>query len=270
MIIYPQALAICCNLRYSHQHARRVRKSSQNKGKANMKTSIAVSTPSYLVSLTQQEWWGNLQQGEQKSLQSASTALARALVEHGKSRMAIGRSLAAVQEILEPHGLFIQYLRNFHFSLATAYRYINGWKNVKDRLPEPILEAALSRGLDLIGGSTDKPFGVYTIAAQATPIPRNPTPEAAVKWISTVTERVKSTPREPPPAPELETLLRTAFQSLRTTMRKLTEGERAQFLTTLIGYALSEFRLPIPKLLRLIPPPEEWVKVRGRPVGVAA
>src|SRR6266403_1211578 len=82
--------------------------------------------------------------------------LAQALLHYGQARLQVGEHLAMLQTILEPHNLFVRFLRAFRFSQRTAYRYIAGYKNASGRLPENVLKAAMARGINIVGDTEAK------------------------------------------------------------------------------------------------------------------
>lgn len=138
------------------------------------------------------KWYAKLNEQEQATVTAESIGLAEALVEANDGILRVGERLTTLQGILEPHSLFGQYLRNFHFSKRSAYRYIAKFKNAA-MLPEPILRLAMARNM-AIGGETEvKPFGNYTDAVRKLPAPKNPTQEQAATWLNQVEQVAKET-----------------------------------------------------------------------------
>src|SRR6266496_1014598 len=151
-------------------------------------TQKELSTISPVTALQSLAWWDKLNDDEKNSVIAASQRLGEALVTFGTSRLAIGEHLTRLQAVLEPHNLFQRFLKNFHFSKRTAYRYIAGYNNAKNRLPENVLKAAMARGFNIVGESEIKPLGIYTRAVEKLPPPVNPTPTQAVTWLEQVDE----------------------------------------------------------------------------------
>lgn len=156
-------------------------------------TSIALVPESVF---TQLSWWDKLNANEQQTVKAEGEQLAVSLLNYGKSRLAIGEHLLSIKEVLEPKQLFVKFLRNFHFSVKTAYRYMNGFTNAKAELHEKVLQGAMARGLNMIGESEDKPLGIYTEAArQLAPPSHNPTTDQVNAWldsVETVRKKIRS------------------------------------------------------------------------------
>lgn len=152
----------------------------RNKGKL---AAPALVPDSIFTSLS---WWDKLNKDEQTAVKTEGEQLAVALLNYGRSRLAVGEHLLKIKEVLEPHKLFVKFLRNFHFSVKSAYRYMNGFTNAKKMLAEPVLQGAMARGLNMIGESEDKPLGIYTEAARQLPPPTNPTAQQVNAWLDSV------------------------------------------------------------------------------------
>src|SRR5258708_7023451 len=58
-------------------------------------------------------WWEKLAPEEQNVVMQEGRLLAQAMLENGRSRLAIGEHLSKLQSILEPHNLFGRFLKNF-------------------------------------------------------------------------------------------------------------------------------------------------------------
>lgn len=225
---------------------------------------------------SQLNWWDRLDEQEQKAVKTEGEQLAIALLNNGRSRLAIGEHLTNIQSVLEPKKLFVKFLKNFHFSVKTAYRYMNGFKNAKRELPEKILSAAMARGYNMIGESEKKPLGVYTSAVRQLPPPSNPTPEQANQWLDSVEQVRKKTKATPVTefAPEIQsvpqdpqTLLKECYRFVENRFKKLPDNarERGRWIKELVGYEMTI--AGIEKSTAFLPknPPEDFKAERGRP-----
>jgi hypothetical protein len=97
-------------------------------------------------------WWGVLTPSEQRSVLLATQSLTEEMQKHGLSKLAIGKELVRLREILEPKRKFCDYLRrNFPTcSVATAYRWIENYENAKQMLPERFISVAMAHGYHVI------------------------------------------------------------------------------------------------------------------------
>jgi hypothetical protein len=225
---------------------------------------------------TELNWWDRLDVNEQKAVKTEGEHLAVALLNHGRSRLAIGEHLLNIQKVLEPKNLFVKFLKNFHFSTKTAYRYMNGFKNAQRELPESVLSAAMARGYNMIGDSEQKPLGIYTSAVRQLPPPANPTAEQANQWLDSVEQVRKKTRSTPAPefAPEQEAaavdpelLLKECYRFIENRFKKLPDNarQRQRFMRDLISYEMT--LVGIEKSTPFMPktPPSDFKAERGRP-----
>lgn len=238
-------------------------------------TEVAVAEIS-TSQFAQLAWWNKLNEQEQNAVVSEGKELAKSLLSYGRSRIAIGEHLTKLQGILEPHNLFGRFLKSFHFSKRTAYRYIAGFKNARTILPEAVLEVAMSRGYNMIGDSDLKPLGVYTEAVRKLPPPVNPDPVQAETWLNQVEEvrrQDKSdvgtqsqtfdslVPQDP------STLLKESYRFISIRYKRLPNNSKvkAQFVRTLVGMILTELGVSGPQTFSPLAVPEDFRAQRGRP-----
>lgn len=239
---------------------------------------LAAVTPTLVpdAAFTELNWWDKLTEAEQKTLRAEGEQLAVALLNHGRSRLAIGEHLLNIQAVLEPKKLFVKFLKNFHFSVKTAYRYMNGFKNAKANLPEPILQAAMARGYNMIGESEKKPLGIYTNAVRQLPPPASPNREQVNQWLDSV-EQVRKKTRSTPVtefSPEIQAvsqdpdiLLKECYRFVENRFKKLPGNARVrtQFVKNLVGYVLSMAGVKGSQPFMAIAPPSDFKAERGRP-----
>jgi hypothetical protein len=222
--------------------------------------------------------WDKLNPDEQSTTIEEGELLAQALLSYGKSRMAIGQHLTKLRSVLEPHNLFTRFLKNFHFSKRTAYRYIAGYENAKARLPEAILNVAMARGVNIIGESEIKPLGIYTEAVKKLPPPAHPTTEQANTWLTQVEQVRKDTKTAASagfvmPAPIDTTMaLKESFRFISSRYKRLPSNSkvRSAFVRALVGMILTELGVAGPQTFSPTAVPEDFRAQRGRPREIAA
>lgn len=216
-------------------------------------------------------WWKKLKPDEQQTVQQESQALGQALMQHGFSKLAVGEHLGNLQAILEPKRLFVRYLRNFHFSQRSAYRYIAGFQNARTKLPEPILRAAMARGLNMIGDTKEAPLGTYTDVVRRLPPPKTEDPEKISEWIGAVEEKHRERRSHPAAvdeeASDPETMMKECYRFISIRFRRLPNNSRsrANWTKTLAGMLLADLGVGNPQSIDPVAVPEDFRAVRGRP-----
>lgn len=225
---------------------------------------------------TELNFWQELNDKEQATVIQEGEQLAVAMLNYGRSRLAIGEHLFNIQRILEPKNVFTKFLSKVcHFSPKTAYRYINGYKNAQQMLPETVLKAAMARGYNILGDTEEKPLGIYTEAAKQLPPPREASAEQAATWLDSVEQVRKKTrgmtsaavesinpiPQDP------DTLLKECFRFVDNRFRKLpiSHKVRQQWIKTLIGMELTLLGVGNQQTLSPIAIPTDFKAERGRP-----
>lgn len=228
---------------------------------------------------------GKLTADEQGAVISETNDLAQSLLIHHNSGMQVGEHLARLQGILEPHSLFGRYLKTFHFSKKSAYRYMKQWNNAKT-LPGAIVQAAMARNIQ-IGGDTDlRPYGAYTEAVRLLPPPASPTNEQAETWLAKLEEVRKENRLSTadalggaggeqftmPEPTDPQTALREAFRFVRNRYRQLPNQSklRAGWVRSLVGMMLTELGVSGQQAFAPIAVPEDFRQGRGAPARRAA
>lgn len=221
-------------------------------------------------------WWEKLNKDEQSVVLDEGQKLAKAMLDHGRSRLAIGEHLSKLQSVLEPHNVFGRFLKNFHFSKRTAYRYIKGFQNAQAKLPPTVLKVAMARGVNIIGDTDFKPLGVYTDAVAKLPVPKEPTEEQATTYLTQledVRKQLRPTgamftmPEPQDPATLLKECYR--FVSLRYKRLPSNHKTRASWLRSLVGMLLADLGVSGQQTFAPQAVPEDFVAQRGRPRPVA-
>lgn len=241
---------------------------------------VAMLVP--IATFTALPWWNKLSDDEKNAVQSEGQQLATSLLNYGQSRLAIGEHLSKLRDTLEPHNLFGKFLRNFHFSKRTAYRYIRGYENAKARLPEIVLKGAMARGFAMIGETEQKPLGIYTDAVAMLPPPTNPTPEQANAWLDAVDKARKTAPEASTAVPQgqvmvpvpqnPDVLLKECYRFVSSRFKKLPSNSktRTAWVHKLFGMVLNELGVSGIQSFTPIAVPEGFKAERGRPRGTAA
>ena len=217
--------------------------------------------------------WDKLNEDEQNTVITEGHNLAVALLAHGNSRIAIGEHLSKLRSVLEPHNMFTRFLKNFHFSKRTAYRYISGFENAKARLPEVVLKAAMARGVNIIGESEVKPLGIYTDAVKKLPPPQHPSVEQANTWLTQVEQVRKDVKQQAsvgftmPEPMDVQMALKESFRFISTRYKRLPNNSkvRGAFVRTLVGMILTELGVSGPQTFSPTAVPEDFRAQRGRP-----
>lgn len=209
-------------------------------------------------------FWDKLDREEQSTVEQETKGLAQAHAAQVVMRTKMGEHLANLQKVLEGKGLFVRYLTSLKFTYRTAYRYIEAYKAVKERLPDFALEAAAARGIDLVGYQGNKPFGPYTEAVKRLPPPKQPAHVA--KWLDSLEEerrKHRSSPRHR--KVDGQRAMRSLFRQASAVYKKL-DGtkQRQKWAVQLIGILMGEFGLPA-QTIQPEAPPDGFRAVLGRP-----
>jgi hypothetical protein len=230
-----------------------------------------------VYSLTGQDWWVKLSEDEQKQTAFEDEHLNEGLMREGEGRLAIGKSLAEIQNILESKGLFLAYLKyrnqfsHRKFSQRTAYRYIAGWKHAHETIPQVALAQALRHGMEIIGSSDAKPFGVYTEAIENVPPPKKATVKTAAAWLRNIEEfrSAKKPPGASPPSPareiDEEELMHEAFVLIVRRLNRLPLKSQAKWIVRLSGLLMKAAKVVKAQMVKPAEIPEGWEATRGRP-----
>lgn len=232
-----------------------------------------VSTGIRATTFTSITGWKKLDDSEQKAVLHESQKLATAMYHFGQARLAIGEHLVKLQAILEPKNLFTKFLSRFRFSKKTAYRYIAGYNNAKSRLPQVVLKAAMTRGVDLIGDSETKPLGVYTAAAEKLPLPSEPTEAQAVEYIDQLEATRKQMRQEMVagvqslPVGDRNVLLRECVRFVSTRYKRLPANKnlRDKWARELVGMLMQDMGITQATTFQPIAIPDDFIAHRGRP-----
>lgn len=224
-------------------------------------------------------FWDKLKEKEKSEFYEEGKQLAAAMIAHGSSKLAIGEHLANIQALLTPYEAFGKFLRQFRFTEKTAYRYITGYNNALERFPEPVLKAAMVRGMDILGYTEEKPLGKYTAAwnAGAKP-PKNPDHSEANRYLDQlektrrdyVKERTQQRLQGKVMAEyEVErdprVLLQQSFRVAKNAMLHIPKRNRRKFLDSLVGMLLTQIGIGNSTSFSPEAIPDSFRQGRGRP-----
>lgn len=174
--------------------------------------------------------WTKLDPKEQTAVLSESRELGRALYQEGQSRLASGRILDNISQILAPKKLFARFLRRyFHMTRQTAYNYIKLWKAAEKDAPKPVLDLALSRNYRIV--NRPEIFKTY-------PPPKTTNPQKLIEYLDRIeTQKPKVVTIHKNP----KGLLRQTLHQVEAAWRQVPVLERADFARELIGMEMTLF-----------------------------
>lgn len=209
-------------------------------------TQLAALNDSTLGVLKGIPGWENLDKKDQIMVEKETRGLSDAIMGFGRSKLAIGQHLAAVQEKLEPLRMFTKYLAAYNLKKSTAYNHITAYNNARTWLPAPVLEAAMLRNMSIIGVKEDKPLGIYTNAVKRIPPPNTNDPKKIADYLDSVQiaqQKADGRSRKMEDVEvDHEVLLKSAYRFVISRVNKLpTRGKaRRAFMDQLVGMLLSD------------------------------
>lgn len=204
--------------------------------------------------------WSSLNETEQATIKQETQGLEADITQQGKTNLSIGQHLLAIRPILEPKRMFVAYLRNFRFSRATAYRYIDQYQAVSERLPAQVVNIAIAKGFTNI-----KPASIEEV-----PMPKTENPEKIVEWLGKVEKMRKPTPREE--TYDSEILLKECYNFVHIRFQRLPNVGRTRpaWMKKLCGMLMTELGVAGDQSISPVAIPSEYRAVRGRPKEKAA
>jgi len=218
--------------------------------------------------------WDKLGANDQQTVLTNGRALAQAMLVNGYSRLAIGAYLTEVQAVLEPHSMFGKFLKMFHFTPRTGYRFIAKYKHAQAKLPPAVLKAAMARGIDMAGEDENRPLGKYTDIVKKLPPPKEADPTEANAWLDRVEDVRRTSPAPSPPVhptvthTDPETATREVLWFVRSRYKKLAPRSKKPWANNVLGMLMTEFQLTSISPVGI--PPELIQAGRGRPRSVVA
>ncbi len=208
-------------------------------------------------------------------LAKITTGLQKAMQDFATSGLQIGLYLFQAKEMLLPQRAFVPYLNTIPgLSQSAAYRWIAAYENGQKLLPKPILNLALSTGLDLVSTSKDRPFGKYQEAVAKVGIPKSPSEAEARSFMANMLfeyKQLRSGARITTPT----THQQRAFGSIVGAWARLPkDNQKVSWLTELFGYVLSHLQFESNLSIKPVRVPKGFVLPKktkgkaGRPTSV--
>lgn len=191
-------------------------------------------------------FWGELGKTEQKTLERETAGLTESLSEGIKLRTRMCQHLARIQETLKAKGRFLQFLQSLNVEYRTQYRHLEAYREVQKALPEPVLDMAAERGMDLVGYTAARPFGDYTEIIKEIPPPKDAA--HAAQWLEKLEAKRRETPRGNKRRRRDrsgEEALKRAFRNAVAAYNALPPGKtRLTWAKRLVNFLMLEFHLP--------------------------
>jgi hypothetical protein len=219
--------------------------------------------------------WEKLSPSEKKVVRTEAEAADQAFLAQHQTRIAIGQHLQRIQSVLEPKRLFLAFLEGFcrkhDISQRTAYRYVDDYKGVADRVPEQVLNDAVKNGVELAGRAAKKALST------APPVAATATRKESEEWLDTVAQkrkeaRVDAASRSMTPKDSILAIVKMYNSQLKqlgtdkSKRRFLEETVGALMTITGIGNVTSFYPVALPEGFHT----ETAPKRRGRPPKAAA
>jgi hypothetical protein len=171
------------------------------------------------------------------------------------SELEIGKRIVAVRPLLETMGEFQRFIRAIpSFSERTAYRRIKSYERAVEMWPEAVIDAAIVRGLQVIGWEADKPMGFY----EDVPLPPKPlTPQKIEDFLIRAEQQVRLRV-ETGEGLSFPDLLKTSFKMFLKQIRSLPVEEREPFLKELVGLQMTVVGVSPQKFAPAMIPTDFW------------
>lgn len=199
-------------------------------------TQLSVVAPdSLLTALRTIPGWEDVNKKDQIAVEKETRNLNEAILGYGRSRLAIGRHLLAVQAKLEPLRMFNKYLIAYNFKKSTAYEHIKAFKEAEANWSPALIDAAMQRNMSL---------DVH--AVKRIPPPATNDQEKIAEYLDLVARTQKRLDGRSKRMAEVEidheVLLKQAYRFVVSRVNKLpTRGKtRRAFMDQLVGMLLSD------------------------------
>lgn len=208
--------------------------------------------------LTKEDFWDELTKDEQRTVLTETEGILDELEKVRQLRMTVARRGLRVQAVLAPKGAYGKYLRTLEHYWRTVYRWTSQLKQLN--LPEPVLDAAEERGIDLARS-------VYAEPVQSMPQPKVDK-ESIQKYLDKLEQsRVRLfTARREEGVGHLAPVEaeRRAYKVVMAQWRGI-QNRRAEWAKRLLGRLMHSMGLPAQRI-EPEPPPETFLAKRsGRP-----
>lgn len=199
--------------------------------------------------------WDKLNDDEKTVVKTETTELSEAVIQMGRSRLGIGQHLLMLREILEPKRMFVAYIKNFRFSRATAYRYIDQYKGVSEKLPTPIMDIAIAKGYQNISSKA---------VAEILP-PKTENEDKIIEYLDAVEKMKKPVPQEKSYNPD--SLMKECFNFVHLRFQRLPKSGRTRsaWMRMFTGMLLTELGVSSDQSISPVAIPTEYRTQPGRP-----
>jgi len=190
--------------------------------------------------LERQAFWKELTQSEQKTVKTVTETVYEKIEMSQRLRLEVVVELQKVRPLLESKGVWVRYLQTFAQHARSSYRWLARAEQLK--LPAPVIEGAIARGVDLIHKS-------YAPALEAVPPPKQLGAKAVDSYLDEIIEF--QAPRRRKRAPDGEKAMVVAWRAVIkewTALEALGARQRASWAVRLIGRLMGEMGLPAQKI----------------------
>lgn len=201
-----------------------------------------------------------------KEVVSLTNQLQKDMIEFGASGLKIGNTLSKLELLLKPRGVWTAYLNSLPgFNIASAYRFIRGFRNAENRYTKPILNLVLSSGMDMLGDDK-KPYGKYTDVVKKLPPPKVTGDDSkdiaqAQDWLTRVDANYKASRKKGAvKLPDSETLQKEAFSAVLKRYGKVPENKQLQWIRDLFAYVLGNMQMVQDFVVEPKTPPASFVQ----------
>lgn len=198
--------------------------------------------------------WSKLPEAEQKTITEETASLAVDLHNVSLAKIAVGKRLLIIRQMLEPKRIFTKYLKTmFRMSKATAYRYIDLYQAAESVMSKPVLEVAMLR-----------PDDRFTIKAikEAPKAPRTTNVIKINEYLDKIQAKgprlVSVSERKP------DDVKKAMFHSIYLLLQKLPVKQRPALFVAVAGMVISELGLQ-KTLVEPVSVPDGFHAKRGRP-----
>lgn len=207
------------------------------------------------IDLSTLEGWDKLEPSEQSTVEMKTDATRQRLKLERESRLAIGRDLSEIREILKPKGLWLAFLEvAFGWSERTAYRYIEGFDMASTNVPQPVLQIAIERGSRSIANKA---------LIKKMPPPKTTDPKLIGEYLDELDKtKLPSIVDEP----TLDERIKLCLHFVGNHYEKIHEKkQKTAFMRSLLGMELAKFGIASELSIAPIAIPEDYRIARGRP-----
>lgn len=215
------------------------------------------------AALEKMSWWSELSASEQRIVLVEAQGLNEEMFKHGVSKLAIGEHLLKIQEVLEPKRKFTKFLKSQFRSVspATAYRYIQNYTTTKDRLPEIVVQTAMTQGYHVIDMDM----------VEKMPPPRTQDRTKIIAYLDRLRLEKKVLSKEEGTEDDPRTMARECFNFICSRLDRLPNNSRSRinWLYSLFGMLMTQLGIGEEQSVTPADIPEGFRAIRGRPRIVA-